>query len=450
MATIYLIKEAPMILTFFRTLALSLLLAGCSSKATTPKQILHLNIYEDADSLDPRQVRRVKDLTLVRHLFEGLTRLDENGTPTLALASAVEISDDGLTYTFFLRDAQWTNGERVTAEDFVYSWQSVLNPLFPTEYAHMLYAIKNGKRVHTKGYPSDQLGVKALDAHILQVKLERPTPYFLELVAFPTFFAVNHNCDQNFPNWTHPPGKHFVCNGPFRLERWQPDQEISLKKNESYWDASSVFLSKLEFSIISDNNTESLLFSRGELDWLGQPLSHNICSELLGKLKEKGELDSYPIAGTFWFKCNVQKEPFNSCKLRQAFSKALNRETIINHILQGSQEPATSPLPPSLSLMGNLDQMEDQNGALQLFEEALGEMGWNRKTLPPIELTYYHSERNTKIVQYVQQVWQDLFDVPIHLKQMEYQLCRQKSQLGEYQIATGEWIADFLDPLSFL
>ncbi len=427
------------------------LLASCQSKPIESKQVLHLNISEDAASLDPRVVRSIKDLTIVRQLFEGLTRVDENHVPKLALADSYTLSDDRLTYTFHLREHHWTNGDLITADDFVYSWKRTLDPSFATEYAHMLFPIKNAEHAHTNSCSLDEVGVVALDARSLQVSLEKPTPYFLELVAFPTFYPVNRNVDQNFPLWVNPPGRHFVSCGPFSLEKWTPDQEIVLKKNETYWDASSVFLNKIVFSMIADSNTESLLFSRGELDWLGQPLSNTISSELLGKLKAENRLESYPIAGTFWFKCNVNQEPFNNQKIRKAFAAAISRRDIITHILQGHQSVATSLLPPTLALNKIPLLVDgDQQGALQLFEEGMQDMGWTRATFPPVTFTYHQSERNAKIVQCVQQQWQELFHIPVNLKALEHHLFKQECTTSNYQIATGEWIADYHDPLSFL
>ena len=436
---------------YFPVLALTLLLTSCSSsQPAASKQTLHLNMSSDAAALDPRTVRLVKDLTLVRHLFEGLTRSDGDGNPQLALAHSYNISDDGLVYTFYLRDATWTNGERISAEDFVYSWKRVLDPDFPTEYAHMLYVIKNGEKARAKRCALDQVGVRALDPRTLEVTLEKATPYFLELLSFPTFFPVNRNIDQNFPLWTSPPGKHFVSSGPFKLEKWLPTQEIDLQKNETYWDASSVFLDKLVISMIQDNNTEGLLFTKGELDWLGQPLSNNICPELLGELRAKQQLDSYPIDGTVWFKCNVSKPPFNNRNIRKAFAMAIPREEMIHHILQGNQRAAFSPLPPTLSLMSGPSFTENREAAIQLFEAGLNEMGWVRDSFPHLELEYSQSERNGKIAQFVQQVWQDLFGISVDLKKVEYQIYRQDSRSGHFQIAIAEWIADYHDPLSFL
>ncbi|MFN0065097.1 MAG: peptide ABC transporter substrate-binding protein [Chlamydiales bacterium] len=426
---------------------------SCQKKMTVipPKQILRLNMADDAAALDPRVVRRVKDLMLVRHLFDGLMRIDAQCKPQFAVAEDVAISDDLLTYTFFLRECYWTNGDPVTAHDFVHSWKKTLDPKFITDYAHMLYHIRNAERAHRGESSLEDVGVVALDDRTLVVTLEAPTPPFLELTAFPTFFPVNKRIDEESTLWVNPPGRDFVSNGPFRLKQWIPDQEIILVRNETYWDKEHVYLDGLDISMVGDNNTESYLFSKGELDWLGQPLSSNISTELLGKLKEEGKLSSYAIDGTVWLNYNVEKEPFNNINIRKAFTLAINRSEIIQYILQGSQKIATTPIPPSMAM--RQDPFFQDGGieeAQVLFEKGMSEMGWSRETFPQITLKYPPSERNTKIIQYIQQTWQQTFDLQVDLCATEYQLYRAQCRQGNCQVGTGEWIADYHDPISFL
>ncbi len=417
-----------------------LLCFGCQ-KERAPRNEIRLNLREDLLSLDPRCVRTIKDLTLVKQLYEGLMRIDHEGTPQCALAEKVEISDDLSTYTFSLREATWSNGDRVTAQDFVSSWRQVVDSSFPTDYANMLYPIKNGCNVRDGKCDLTSLGVSAPSPHTLVVQLERPTPYFLELTAFPTYFPV-HPKSQ---------GNDFVFNGPFQVASWDLENQLILEKNPTYWDASNVSTERLAFTVIADNNTEGQLFDKGELDWLGQPLSHNISTERIEILNEEGKLSSYPVAGTFWFKFNTAKEPFTNSKMRKAFAYAVNRQEIISHILHGNQAVATGPTPPSMGLHKTPYFADgDTEGAAALFEEALAEMGYTRENLPKIVLNYPPSERNSKIVQQVQQQWQKVFDINISLEAVENQVYRQNAREGLFQFGTGEWIGDFHDPITFL
>lgn len=418
-----------------------LLTLSVSCTQSQPKknseQVLRLNLSDDPVSLDPRAVRLLKDLTVVKQLFEGLTRLDPEGVPQLALADSFTLSEDMLTYTFHLRDAQWSNGDPISAHDFYHAWTEVLDPAFASDYAYMLYPIKNAQKVRQGLCTPQELGITVIDDQTLVVTLENPTPYFLELTAFPTFFPI------------HP--KPFVNNGPFSLDTWAPQKELNLKKNPTYWDHHHVQLDRLIFSIIADSHTESQLFETDELDWLGQPISNNIIPELLSKMKQEGHLDSYGIAGTLWFKFNTKQSPFDNLNIRKAFSRAINRQDIITHILQGNQTLATGPLPPCMSVKSKPYFNDgDDLKAQEFFEQGLCEQGWTRETFPPVTLKYTSSERNNKIVQLVQQQWHQAFGIRVELQASEKQVSEQKTKQGLYQISIGQWIADFNDPLAFL
>lgn len=428
-----------------------LVLPSCHQKVPQPPKTLKLNLSEDPISLDPRVVRSLKDLTVVKQLFEGLMRMNQKGIPQPAIAESIEISDDLLTYTFSLRKAYWTNGDPVSAHDFAYAWKTVLDPAFATDYSYMLYPIKNGKKARLGMCSAELVGVYAPDDTTLIVELEAPTPYFLELTAFPTYFPVNRKIDCINHDWAQLPCENFVCNGPFTIKKWNPQSEIFLDKNLNYWDQEKVRLDAIRFLILNDNNTAYQLFEKNELDWLGQPIAQNISTDRIGQKKKKNELNSYPVAGTFWFKFNTEKEPFNHVLLRKAFSFAINREQIITHILQGNQSPATGPLPPSMRLQDKPYFKDgDRDKASELFEKALIENHWTRESFPPVILSYVPSERNNKIVQTVQQQWQEAFGILVKLEAVELQLYRRNVKQGHYQVGTGDWIADFNDPLAFL
>ncbi len=436
---------------------LPFLMGGCTKEKgrSFKSQVLHLNLASDPSSFDPRVARSLKDLTVTKHLFEGLMSMDEDGRPQPALAQEISISDDCLTYTFYLRDSCWSNGKPLTAADFEYAWKKVLDPLFATDYSHMLYPIKNAKAARLGKCSLDEVGVIAIDQNILQVQLESITPYFLELLAFPTYFPISRAFEESNPSWANRTGKispqEFVCNGPFHLVEWAPTDCIILKKNPLYWDSKAVFLQEIEFTIIASNTTENHLFEKGKIDWLGQPISNEINSEVLGALKKENKLQSYPIAGTFWFKFNTEKAPFDDLKIRKAFSYAINRQEIITHILQGNQKPATTPIPPSMSL-SNTPFFHDGDIAYanRLFDEALAEKRLNREDFPTITLSYPITERNTKIVQVVQRQWEEAFCVQVKLNGMEGHHYRHQVKKGEFQVGTGDWIGDFNDPISFL
>lgn len=417
--------------------------ASCQKKTPSTKDLfLNLNMKEDFSSFDPRKVRTLKDLSIAKQLFEGLTRLDQNGIPQLALAEKIVVSEDQLTYTFFLREAYWTNQDKVTAYDFQNAWLEVLNPQFPSDYASMLYPIKNAKLARSKQCSLQDVAICAVDEKTLVVQLEKPTPYFLELTAFPTYFPV-HKLQESAGNP--------ICNGPFKVAEYEPEAAFTLEKNSLYWDASSVALPGIRFTFLTNPITESYLFETGELDWLGLPLSNGIASDIITKFKKENKLSSYPVVGTFWFKFNTEKEPFNDPLLRTAFSYALSRKDIIEHVLQGNQDIATSPVPPYL-FKTSVPHFEDANllKAREIFETILKNHEWTREDFPQITLNYNPSERNSKIAQLVQQQWEKAFGIPISLEAKELHVYRKDVKAGNYQVGTGEWIADFTDPIAFL
>lgn len=416
------------------------LLIGCQKKSET-KNVVRLNLREDLVSLDPRLVTTAKDLSIQKHLYEGLTRLDQDAIPQPALAEKVEISEDLMTYTFHLRKALWSNGNPVTAQELVSSWRQVVDPSFACVYAYMLYPIKNARLIYEGKSSPESLGVAATSEDTFVVELETPTPYFLELTAFPTYFPVHAK--------SH--GNSYIFNGPFQLTNWEPQNRLLLEKNPSYWDAKSVSIDRLDISVIQDNNTESQLFDTGVLDWLGQPLSNSIVTERIGKLREEGKLFSYPVAGTYWFQFNTEKKPFDNRKMRRAFGLAVNRQEIITHVLFGNQTAATGPTPPSMGLHENPYFPDgDVEAARTLFEEALVEMDCSRDSLPEISFSYHPGDRHSLIAQLMQQQWQQIFSIPISLQAEEYHFYRRNAKEGLFVIGKGEWIGDFNDPISFL
>lgn len=384
--------------------SLCALLLLCTACTPSPKQnVLRLNITDDPVSLDPRDARSLRDLSLMKQLYEGLTRLNVEGIPELALAKDYTLSDDGCTYHFTLRDASWSDGSPVTAEEFVTSWEEAKQSSI---YAHMLAPV----------------ATVAGSGTTLDITLKSPTPYFLELTAFPTYFPVHEG----------------AFSGPFTLTKWEPGARVELSKNPTYWDASSVSLDGIHLSIIQDNLTENLLFEQGEIDWLGQPMSDNIQTELVGKYKEAGMLHSYDVAGTLWLTFNTDRIPQT---LRRALSLAINRRALIDHLLQGNQSVATGVLPPSMAL-SVLPYFQD--GDRQTAKTLLQDLP---KTLT---LHYPPTERNKKIAQYLQREWEEALGLTVAIEAVETQVYRRRLKEGDYTIGIGQWIGDFNDPIAFL
>ncbi|MCH9610317.1 MAG: Oligopeptide-binding protein OppA [Chlamydiales bacterium] len=419
-----------------RKLLCLLLLTACSG-TSNPKQCLRLNFHSEPASLDPRFVRDIPTMTTSKMLYDGLMRMSDQG-PELSLAK--RIKQEGNRYTFFLRESLWSDGQRVTAFDFEYAWKSLLHPHFPAEFAYHLFMIKGAEAAKRGEISVQDVAIWAEDALTLVVELEQEHPHFLELVSQPICYPVPHMGGE-------------ATNGPFELVHFEHASELMVKKSSNYWDKEAVHLQQIVVSFIEDEHTELNMYEIGELDWAGSPNS-SIPPEALPTLKERPDLHISPIAGTFCYKFNIESAPFDNAKMRKAFALAMNRKTLVDHILQANQQIARGLIPPCMGQDFGITFLEREEGnpalALQLFEEALAEEGLTRETLPPITLSFSRSEKTQKTAQAVQQQWNKLFDVKVNLQSFEWNIFIDKLAKRDYQVAGKGIVSDLLDPKSFL
>jgi oligopeptide transport system substrate-binding protein len=429
-------------------LPLLLILTACHKQEVKapPASTLRISTEGDAQTLDPRQTRDLATATIVYTLYEGLMRLNEEGQPMLAAAEDVSISNDHKTYTFTIRQSAWSNGQPVTAYDFEQTWKSVLDPKFAAPNAYQLYPIKGAKAAKEGILELDQVGIKATSPTTLVVELENPTPYFLNLVAAYFYYPVH--ADMRTKEGDKPKSETTITNGPFQLEEWLPQNQLTTVKNLHYWNAQNVKLGRIVF-ITLDNATALSLFERGELDWMGSPLS-TLPTDALGTLKKEERLNQTMGAGLFLMRFNTQKAPFDQVKLREAFSLALNRQELVDHVLQGNQIPALGLVPPTF--LNHPPFFRDYNltKAQQSFKEALAAAHTSKEELPAITLCYANNERNHKIAQVAQQQWKQAFAIDVKLQSCEGKIMFEHLKNGDYQIGIGSWFADIRDPISFL
>jgi oligopeptide transport system substrate-binding protein len=430
------------------------LLPACN-KAPPQHQTLRMNLFTEPPSLDTRKAMDSTSANVLINLFEGLTRIGEDHKPQPATAERIEISADRRTYTFRLRECYWSNGDRLTAHDFVHAWQTTLDPLFPSPFAYKLYVIQNAEQIKSGELPLDKLAVKALDSYTLEVTLKYPTPYFLELLAFPTFFPVHKQTDQVNADWALEAGQ-FVCNGPFCLQKWEHERKIVAVKNPFYWDANSVKLNAVEMEMIDDTTTEFYMFEMNELDWAGSPLS-NLPPEFIPALREQklgGQafVHFYPATAVYYYIFNTEKFPLNNKYIRQALACAINREDIVTHVTQAGQMPATGLVPPMPGWEEPSSYFEDGDIALaqSLFKKGLEELGLTEATFPILTLTYNTNREHLKIAQAIQQQWKEALGITVDLLHFDWKVYLSKISHQDFQIARMGWIGDFHDPVSFL
>lgn len=424
---------------------LLLLLTACQSKTG---QTLKVNLGAEPQTLDPRRVKDLQSQTVVQMCFEGLTRMDPHDEPKLAVAEKLEISEDGKVYTFYLKDTKWSNGDSVTADDFAYAWKKSLHPNFPCDRAFQLYPIKNAELAKCNKVSLDDIGVKVLDVRTLQVELENPTHYFLELLALPIYFPVHQKTDESDPHWAEN-ASTYVCNGPFIPHEWKHSDSFEVIKNKTYWDASCVKLEAIELMMVSED-TEFKMYEKKQLDWAGSPLSV-LPLDALPHLKQRKEFHSKPFLATYFFNTNITKAPFTHPLMRKAFGLAIKRQEIIDHVLQGKQMAATGLVPVAMGLQ---DTPYFKDGDIDLakrcFNQALKEEGLTAQDLPSIVLLYITSERNNLIAQTVQAQWKEHLGLDVKIEPMERKSFYDRLSKRDFQMSIGSWTADFNDPLNFL
>jgi len=431
-------------------LILIALLTGCSDQQS-PNDLGRLRISFNSypTTADPRKSGDFLSSTLICMVFDGLSRSLPDGSVELALAKRVEISPDQKTYTFYLRHSLWSDGTPITAYDFERSWKQILDPEFPSVCPYLFYSIQNAKNARNGLVGADQIGIHALDEHTLKVTLERPTPYFLSLTAFPSFLPNPPNADHQFERFKGI--KSFVCNGPFLISSITPNAEIILKKNDKYWNPSQIKLGEIQISIIINETTAWKLFEQEELDWIGGSISP-IPSDSIQWISEHYCIKNIPMAGTTF--CTFQNQhPYLSNKnLRRAFSLAINRKEIIEQITQMGETPATRCIPPAMMGFRNktLYQSFDPERARLHLEKAIKELGVRKEQLNGLILSFRCTQINRQIAQAIQRQWKDTLDLDIELNQCETNILRDRLQRHDYQMALHFWIAQYSDPINIL
>jgi oligopeptide transport system substrate-binding protein len=426
-----------------------LLLALCAS-APADRRIT-FNLSGEPKTIDPHLATGVLDAYVINELIEGLTTLDEKGLPQPAMAERWDVSPDGKTYTFHLRQAKWTNGEPVTAADFVFGWRRSLAPETASEYAYQVFLVE-GAEEYNSGKTKDPatVGVRAIAPDTLEVKLKNPTPYFLSLLAHIAYAPAPEKVVRANPRWASDPAT-YVGNGPFTLAEWRHNDRIVLKKNPAYYAADSVKLDGIDMTMIANESTALLQWEGGKVDILETyvPLPD------VPRLKKEGKLQVAPYLGTYYVAVQNAQKPFNDVRVRKAFALALNRRQITESILRQGQPPALALVPPGITLQDGKDYRKSGG---DLFKEdiaeakrLLAEAGYpNGRGFPRVKYLFNDIQQHRTIGEALQQMWQQNLGVKVDLQVQEYKVYLQNLHAENYQLARAGWIGDFLDPVAFL
>ena len=435
-----------------------LILTGCGSTENNVTQgnrtgTLHWGNGTEPQSLDPHIATGVPEHKIISALMEGLVLKDrETLEPKPGVAESWEISDDGLVYTFHLRNnARWSNGDAHNAHDYVWSWWRALQPALGNLYAYMYFPISNAKEYY-EGEISDfeQVGVKALDDLTLQVTLKNPTPYFLQLLDHYSLYPVHRatvekfgTADQRGTRWTYE--GNLVGNGAFQLRDWKINRRVVVERNPYYWNADKVRLNNIVYYPTENAVTEERMFRAGQLHYSG-----TVPADKIAAYQDNNDpaLRINPYLGIYFYRINVRVPQLQDKRVRRALGMTIDRNQITQRILKAGQIPAYAMTPPgTMDYYPQSDLRFDPAAARQLLADA----GYpNGEGFPTTEILYNTSEGHRKIAVAIQQMWKKHLNIDVTLLNQEWKVYLNSEAIGDYQISRAGWIGDYVDPNNFL
>ena len=416
------------------------------------KQTLVRNNGSEVQSLDPHKIEGVPESNINRDLFEGLLISDVDGKPSPGVAEKWE-NKDFKVWTFHLRkDAKWSDGTPVTAQDFVYSWQRLANPNTASPYASYLQYghIVNIDDIIAGKKPVSDLGVKALDDHTFEVTLSDPVPYFYNLLVHSSVSPVPRAAVEKFgEKWTQP--ANIVTNGAYKLKDWVVNERIVLERNTNYWDNAKTVINQVTYLPISSEVTAVNRYRSGEIDMT----YNNMPIELFQKLKKEipNEVHVDPYLCTYYYEINNQKAPFNDVRVRTALKLALDRDIIVNKVKNQGDLPAYSFTPPYTDGAKLVEPEWFKWSQEKRNEEAkklLAEAGYTAEKPLTFDLLYNTSDLHKKLAIAAASIWKKNLGANVKLENQEWKTFLDTRHQGNYDVSRAGWCADYNEPTSFL
>ncbi|MBS4456591.1 peptide ABC transporter substrate-binding protein [Tuanshanicoccus lijuaniae] len=415
------------------------------------KQVLNLVTTSEPPTIDPALASDSSSGAIIKNVFEGLTTLKDNKAVP-GVAESWDVSEDGLVYTFKLRDSKWSNGEPVTAGDFEYAWKRVLNPETASEYSSLLYIIEGAQAYNTGKGKVEEVGVKAIDDKTLEVKLTAPVAYFLELIAHYTFMPVHQKTVEGDENWAMEAGDGYVVNGPFVLSEWNHSSDYVLSKNANYWDAKNVSLETVNVQMVESEATANAMFQNGDIDYLGSPYQ-TVSLDAIDSYKADGRLNVADYAAIYWYKINTTDKVLGNANIRKALALAIDRKGLVTNITKGEQQPALGYVPSTIAGFEKdrgYFKDADFEKAKEYLAKGLKELGMKDASELTVSISINTSEAHSAIAQYIQEGWAKNLGINVNIDNSEWQVYLDKINVKDYQIGRLGWIADYNDASSFL
>ena len=446
-------------LTWAAVVTASLFLSGCGQGVPdvdegVERGILLAGNGAEPKSLDPQRATGVTENKIISSLIEGLIAYHptDDTLPEPGVAESWEPNEDASVWTFKIRDdAFWSNGDPVTARDFVYSYQRMLDPAFPGEYAQMLYQLRNGEAYKTGEITEfSKVGVSAVDDKTLRMELVGPTPYFLDMLKHYSWYPVHpatieaHGGPLDLSGeWTLP--GNFVGNGPFVLEDWLPNQYIRVVKSPTYWDREMMRLNEIYFYSVEDVNTEKRMFDSGLLHTTSTVPTNDI--PILRETRPD-IIHIDPYLGTYFYRLNVTRAPLDNPLVRKALNLSIDRQAVVDKVTLGGQTPTRAYVPAGFNDYPTPDLISyDPERARTLLAEA-GYPGG--EGFPELYLLFNTSEGHRKIAEAVVDMWNTNLGINMQLENKEWKVYLDAQTHLDYDVSRSGWIGDYMDPVTFL
>lgn len=420
------------------------------------KQVLNLTESQEIPSMDSAKATDQVSFLALNNVMEGLYRLDKDNKATPGVAESYKKSDDGKKYTFTLnKNAKWSNGEPVTAKDFVFAWKRAVDKNTAAEYAYIMFDLKNAQAINEGKAELDTLGVKAVDDYTLEVELENPVPYFVELTSFGTFYPLNEKFVKEKGEKYGLESDTTLYNGPFTLTDWKHEEGWKLKKNAQYWDNKTVKLDEINFNVVKDSGTRVNLYESGQIDRSG------LTSEFVDKYKSNPDFFTQKTPSTYFLRLNQkrggQDTVLKSKDLRLAIAKAYDKKGLTNVILNDGSTPADYLVPKEFAKSPDGKDFRKENGdilktdvkkAKEHWEKAKKELGKDAIT---VELLNYDGDGAKKVGEFLKgELEKNLPGLTVNLKNQPFkQKLKLESDL-DYDLSYAGWGPDYLDPMTFI
>ena len=424
--------------------------AGKESSSSGNTKII-VNETAEPKSIDPGLLTDQSGIAVNSLVSEGLTRQGKDGTPEPGLAEKWDVSEDGLTWTFHLREnIKWSSGEPVTADDFKFAWLRVLEPATASEYAYMLHYIKGGQAYNEGKGKKEDVGINVIDSRTLEVKLERPTAYFASLAASPTYAPIREKFfDEK--------GKNFALeadameySGPYKIKSWKHDSNFIMVKNENYWNKDHIKIDEVEMVLVADSTAELNAFNNGEIELI------RLTAEQYKRYEKDPRVNVFRNNSVWYLEYNMENKFLANKKIRQALTLAVDKEEMANTIVKGTGEAAYGIVPTGFP--GESKTFREENGdsypkynpeeAKRLYKEGLAELGVTE--LSELSLIINEAGNNKKIAEYVQEKIRTNLGANLRIEPIPFKERMARLQQKDFEIVLSGWGSDYADPMTYI